>query len=232
MIRYDENHGYRGAVQKLDISGDWGVKLSEVKALSDIGWKLAVVLETSDQSARIGFQPPREPGGAVVRERRVGIVPLDGVKWAKASRRSAARAGAGQGESGARSRRRDLCRAAGRGQGRAGGSVSPAPDPGNFRCDNGHGSVDWPCACYGRRVLLRPEPVQPCDASAAAAGLLVQAVRLCRRPRQWLYAVDGGDGFPDLDRPGSGGGRMDAAELFGRQVLRTADSAVRDRVFT
>jgi penicillin-binding protein 1A len=85
MIRYDEKQGYRGAVQKLDISGDWGVKLAEVKALSDIGWKLAVVLETSDQSARIGFQPLREPGGAVVRERRVGIVPLDGVKWAKAA---------------------------------------------------------------------------------------------------------------------------------------------------
>ncbi len=85
MIRYDENHGYRGAVQKLDISGDWGVKLAEVKALSDIGWRMAVVLETSDQSARIGFQPAREPGGAIVRERRVGIVPLDGVKWAKAA---------------------------------------------------------------------------------------------------------------------------------------------------
>ncbi|MFZ5691710.1 MAG: penicillin-binding protein 1A [Pseudomonadota bacterium] len=83
MIRYDERQGYRGPVQKLDISGDWGLKLAEVKALSDIGWKMAVVLETSDQSARIGFQPPREPGGAVVRERRVGIVPLDGVKWAK-----------------------------------------------------------------------------------------------------------------------------------------------------
>ncbi len=85
MIRYDERHGYRGPVQKLDISGDWGVKLADVKALSDIGWKMAVVLETSDQSARIGFQPPREPGGAVVRERRVGIIPLDGVKWAKAA---------------------------------------------------------------------------------------------------------------------------------------------------
>ena len=85
LTRYDENHGYRGAVQKIDISGDWGVKLAEIKALSDIGWKMAVVLETSDQSARIGFQPAREPGGAVVRERRVGIVPLDGVKWAKAA---------------------------------------------------------------------------------------------------------------------------------------------------
>jgi len=85
LTKYDENQGYRGPVQKLDITGDWGVKLADVKALSDIGWRMAVVLETSDQSARIGFQPPREPGGAVVRERRVGIVPIDGVKWAKAA---------------------------------------------------------------------------------------------------------------------------------------------------
>jgi penicillin-binding protein 1A len=83
LTKYDENRGYRGAVQKIDVSGDWGVKLADIKALSDIGWKMAVVLETSDQSARIGFQPSREPGGAVVRERRVGIVPIEGVKWAK-----------------------------------------------------------------------------------------------------------------------------------------------------
>ena len=52
-----------GAVQKLDISGDWGTKLAEVKALSDVApWRLAVVLETSDQSARIGLQPARDPG--------------------------------------------------------------------------------------------------------------------------------------------------------------------------
>jgi penicillin-binding protein 1A len=83
LTKYDENRGYRGAIQKIDVSGDWGVKLADIKALSDIGWKMAVVLETSDQSARIGFQPSREPGGAVVRERRVGIVPIEGVKWAK-----------------------------------------------------------------------------------------------------------------------------------------------------
>ena len=83
LVQYDEQQGYRGAVSKLDISGDWGVKLADVRSLSDIGWRLAVVLETSDQAARVGFQPGREPGGAVLREREVGIVPLDGVKWAK-----------------------------------------------------------------------------------------------------------------------------------------------------
>src|ERR1700744_3931846 len=44
---------------------------------------MAVVLETSDQSARIGFQPPRELGGAVTKERQTGIITLDGIKWAK-----------------------------------------------------------------------------------------------------------------------------------------------------
>jgi penicillin-binding protein 1A len=85
LVRFDEEQGYRGAVTKIDISGDWGVKLADVKALSDVGWKLAVVLETGDQAARIGFQPGREIGGAVLREREVGIVPLEGVKWAKAA---------------------------------------------------------------------------------------------------------------------------------------------------
>jgi penicillin-binding protein 1A len=85
LLRYDENQGYRGAIQKLEMSGDWGVKLADVKSLSDIGWKMAVVLESNDQSARIGFQPPRELGGAVSKERQTGIITLDGVRWAKAA---------------------------------------------------------------------------------------------------------------------------------------------------
>jgi penicillin-binding protein 1A len=84
LVRYDEGQGFRGASQKIDISGDWGVKLADVRAFSDVApWRLAVVLETNDQSARIGFQPPREPGGAVGREREIGNIPLDGVKWAR-----------------------------------------------------------------------------------------------------------------------------------------------------
>ena len=84
LVRFDEAQGWRGPVAKIDISGDWGVKLADVKALADVApWRLAVVLETSDQSARIGLQPGREPGGYVSKERDVGIVPLDGMKWAK-----------------------------------------------------------------------------------------------------------------------------------------------------
>ncbi len=69
IVNYDEAQGWRGASNKIDVSGDWGVKLADIKSLSDISpWRLAVVLETSDQSARIGFQPGRELGGAVSKD--------------------------------------------------------------------------------------------------------------------------------------------------------------------
>ena len=86
LVNFDEAQGWRGAQSKIDITSDWGVKLAEVKALSDISpWRLAVVLETSDQSARIGFQPGRELGGAVSKTRETGLISLDGVRWAKAA---------------------------------------------------------------------------------------------------------------------------------------------------
>src|SRR5689334_8024930 len=88
LVRYDEVHGWRGPVATIDVKGDWGVKLADVKALAGVApWQLAVVLETGDQSARIGLQPGREPGGAVSNERPIGIIPLDGLKWAKVQNR-------------------------------------------------------------------------------------------------------------------------------------------------
>jgi penicillin-binding protein 1A len=84
LVSFDEAQGWRGATNKIDISGDWGVKLADVKSLSDVApWRLAVVLETSEQSARIGFQPGRELGGAVSKERQTGNITLEGVRWAK-----------------------------------------------------------------------------------------------------------------------------------------------------
>jgi penicillin-binding protein 1A len=85
FVNFDEQHGYRGAAQKIDPTGDWGAKLAEVKALSDVApWRLAVVLEADDASARVGLQPGREPGGALSKERETGTIALDGMKWAKA----------------------------------------------------------------------------------------------------------------------------------------------------
>jgi len=86
LVHFDEAQGYRGAMHKIDIGGDWGVKLADVRAFADVApWRLAVVLETNEQSARIGFQPARESGGAVARDRQIGTISLEGVKWARAS---------------------------------------------------------------------------------------------------------------------------------------------------
>ncbi|HLA20612.1 MAG TPA: penicillin-binding protein 1A [Pseudolabrys sp.] len=94
LVRFDEGHGWRGPASKIDISGDWGTKLADVKALSDVSpWRLSVVLEVSDQSARIGLQPGREPGGYVSKERAIGILPLEGVKWAKSGGKAVTKVG-------------------------------------------------------------------------------------------------------------------------------------------
>lgn len=94
LVNFDERQGWRGPVNKMDLTGDWGVKLAEVKALNDINpWRLAVVLEVSDQSARIGLQPSRDPGGSVSKDREIGILSLDGVKWARVSGKAPAKVG-------------------------------------------------------------------------------------------------------------------------------------------
>jgi penicillin-binding protein 1A len=86
LVRFDESKGYRGSVTRIDLAGEWGAKLADVRALADVApWRLAVVLESSDQSARIGLQPPREPGGAVSKERETGTIPLEAVKWARSA---------------------------------------------------------------------------------------------------------------------------------------------------
>ena len=85
LVNFDETQGgYRGPVTKIDISGDWGTKLADVKSLSDVTpWRMAVVLDVTNNSARIGLQPGRDPGGNVLKARDTGIIALDGVKWAR-----------------------------------------------------------------------------------------------------------------------------------------------------
>jgi penicillin-binding protein 1A len=85
LVRFDENRGWRGAQQKIDPvpNSDWGAKLAELRALNDTGWRLAVVLQVTDQSATIGFQPQRDRGGTLSQERQTGLIPADGVKWTK-----------------------------------------------------------------------------------------------------------------------------------------------------
>ncbi len=84
LIRFDEAHGWRGAVRKIDVSGDWGQTLGAVPALGDVApWRLAVVLDSSDAVAHIGLQPPREKSGAISSARLTGTVTAEGVRWTR-----------------------------------------------------------------------------------------------------------------------------------------------------
>jgi len=84
LVRFDEAHGFRGAMRNINVTQDWGVALAEVPALGDVRpWRLAVVLETTDAAARIGLQPPREKSGEVSRDRETGGLPMEGLRWTR-----------------------------------------------------------------------------------------------------------------------------------------------------
>ncbi|MGQ3671918.1 penicillin-binding protein 1A [Xanthobacter sp. TB0136] len=82
LIRYDQQRGWRGPVTQIDtVNADWGEELGKVKELTDIPWRLAVVLDVNKSNARIGLQPVLDKSGARSIEREVGLLPSEGVKW-------------------------------------------------------------------------------------------------------------------------------------------------------
>jgi penicillin-binding protein 1A len=84
LVRYDEAHGYRGAIRSIDLGADWGIPLADVPELGDVQpWRLAVVIDATDTAARIGLQPKREKSNEIGRERETGNVTLDGIKWTR-----------------------------------------------------------------------------------------------------------------------------------------------------
>ena len=113
-------------------------------------------------------------------ERPIGIVPLDGMKWAKVQNRVPTKVSQVLNPG-------DVVYVEPTKTHRP---IPPASSSGSIRRDRRDGSVDRPRARDGRRLLLRSEPVQPRDAGASPARLVVQAVRLCHRARQRLHALD------------------------------------------
>ena len=82
LVRFDEQHGWRGAIRHVDLGGDWGLPLAEVTAFNDVRpWRLAVVLDSGDASIRIGLQPGRDKAGEVLADREIGQLTLDGARW-------------------------------------------------------------------------------------------------------------------------------------------------------
>ena len=226
LIKFDETQGYRGAVQKLDISGDWGVKLADVKALSDVA-VAARGRARGERSVGAHRAAARARAGRRGLEGSpIGIIPIDGVKWAKAA------AGPDRGKTPARvepgARPPATWSMSSRRQGRR--QVPPAPDSGNLR----RASSRW--TRWTGRVLAMvggfsfdQSQFNRATQALRQPGSVVQAVRLCGRARQRLHALDRRDGCADRDRHGSGR-RVEAGKLFA-QVLRPADAALRHRAF-
>ena len=82
LVRFDEAHGWHGALKTIDLGQDWGVPLADVPAYGDVRpWQLAVALDVSGNGIRIGLQPERDKSGAVVQERQTGTVTPEGLRW-------------------------------------------------------------------------------------------------------------------------------------------------------
>jgi len=94
LVRYDEAHGWHGVIRSIDLGQDWGIPLADVQQYGDVKpWRLAVVLDANDTSARIGLQPDRDASGAVGQDRQTGAVTADGAKWTGRRPRALVKAG-------------------------------------------------------------------------------------------------------------------------------------------
>ena len=86
LVRYDQAHGWRGAVTKLELTQDsnWGELLGKVEGLRDVQpWRLAVVLQASGTKAVIGLQPKTLKSGKISENRSLGEISLENLKWAR-----------------------------------------------------------------------------------------------------------------------------------------------------
>ncbi len=94
LVRYDEAHGWHGVVKEIDLGQDWGVPLGELPEYGDIKpWRLAVVLDVSDSSIRVGLQPEHDVSGELSQERETGTAAADGFQWTRRKARALVKPG-------------------------------------------------------------------------------------------------------------------------------------------
>ncbi|MEO0399676.1 MAG: penicillin-binding protein 1A [Pseudomonadota bacterium] len=82
LVEYDQRHGWRGAIDTIDVEGDWPERLSSLfdgysdarKIADDLEpWRPAVVLALSDGAVTIGFDADAR-----------GEIPFSQMSWARA----------------------------------------------------------------------------------------------------------------------------------------------------
>jgi penicillin-binding protein 1A len=73
LIEYDQRHGWRGPVTRIEIVPGWGDALAKVERPAGLGtWRLGAVVKADAKAATIGF-----PDGSLA------TLPYDEMKWAR-----------------------------------------------------------------------------------------------------------------------------------------------------
>jgi len=84
IVSYDRSRGWRGPIGTIDLAADWGKELGKLGVLTDVPeWRLAVVLDSSEENAELGLRPGLDVSGALSKKRETIGMTLKGVKWAK-----------------------------------------------------------------------------------------------------------------------------------------------------
>jgi penicillin-binding protein 1A len=87
LAQFDRRKGWRGPVSKIDVSGDWGKGLIDMKSPDDISpWRLGVVLNADAKKAVVGLKPTKEQDGKHVDTREAVEIAFEEVKWAKSAK--------------------------------------------------------------------------------------------------------------------------------------------------
>ncbi len=83
LVTFDRTTGWRGAAQKIEVAGDWGVTLGGIEAPGDLApWRLGVVLELQKAKIIVGLRPPKRQDGKLEAERQAVEIGFEEMKWA------------------------------------------------------------------------------------------------------------------------------------------------------
>jgi penicillin-binding protein 1A len=83
LVDFDRMRGWRGPVQKIDVSGDWGVRLSQIDVATDIApWRLGVVLQVERASILVGLRPAPQANQQLPKDREAVRVAYEEMRWA------------------------------------------------------------------------------------------------------------------------------------------------------
>lgn len=86
LVDYDQRHGYRGPVAKLNPGENWQEALQKQDFAEDLApWTLGVVLDLTPTSVKIGLRPDRLSNGKFSTEVKTGAIPFAEMSWARQS---------------------------------------------------------------------------------------------------------------------------------------------------